>query len=192
MSHELTKGEENHNCRDTCVLRERKKSLFLSMSRPSSIPHGNTGLLKANPQSPLTLKPKPGSPGKAKKGAARRTRTPSSFYLACGRLLLRFSPKEEEADQAESAAKRSLGRKGKRLVHAAGELTEQSTARSGWGDGKEGGRFSPALHHCPGLETGGAALLLRGRRKMGFRGANLNSSAQATGTETPAGENAWE
>lgn len=125
-----------------------------------------------------------------KGAAARRLRTPFSFYLACGRRILGFSPKEEEAGQTESAATRSLGLEGTRLVHAAEELTEQSTARTGWGDGKEGERFTPALHHCLELETGGAVLLFIGRRRMGFRGAYRNSSAKATGTETPAGENA--
>lgn len=170
---------------------------FLSMGCQSSIPNGNHDLLKAHTTPPLILKPKPASPGNAillggwKRGTARRLRTPYSFYLACGRRLLWFSPKEE-AGQAESAATRSLGLERRRLVHAAGELTEQSTARTGWGDGKEGNRFTPALHHWLGQLTGGAVLLLIGRRKMGFRGAYVNSSAKGTGTETPAGENARE
>lgn len=55
--------------------------------------------------------------------------------------------KRRRARQSQQRLERSLGLEGRRLVHAAEELTEQSTARTGWGDGKERERFTPALHH---------------------------------------------
>lgn len=136
-------------------------SPFLEQGLPVQHPKWEHRPCESPPHSRLTLRPKPASPGNAIllgwwKGAARRLRTPSSFYLAGGRRILGFSPKEEEAGQTESAATRSLGLEGTPLVHAAEELTEQSTARTGWGDRKEGERFTPALHHCLELETGGA------------------------------------
>lgn len=90
------------------------------------------------------------------------------MHLACGRRILPwFSPKEE-ADQAESAAKRSLGREGSASTRPENSPNKAHRADRGGETRKKEKRFTPSLHDCPGLETGGAAL--GGRRKMGFRG----------------------
>lgn len=163
---------------------------------PVQHPKGGHRPFGSPPHSPLTVKPKPASQGNAiLRGWWKEEQQGGSGHLSLSTWPAAGGysgsrQKKEEAGQTESAATRSLGLEGTRLVHAAEELTEQSTARTGWGDGKEGERVTPALHHCLELETGGAVLLFTGRRKMGFRGAYLNSSAKATGTETPAGENA--
>lgn len=93
-------------------------------------------------------------------------------------LLLLLGLRQEDTPRVPASGeggpgrqqRNSLGREGARPVHAAGELTEQSAPRSGRGHSERGGKIQPALHHCLGLETGGAAVLLRRRRKIGFRG----------------------
>ncbi|XP_029794635.1 uncharacterized protein LOC115291284 [Suricata suricatta] len=120
--------------------------------------------------------------GLIEEGAARRAQDTSlSTWPAAGGYSPGSRQKRRRTRQSQQRnaalavkAARPRGRRTHRTKHS---------ARTGWGDAKEGKRFTPTLRHCLGLETGGAAL--RGRIKMGFRGANLNSSAKATGTETP-------
>lgn len=101
----------------THVFYMKAGSQFLEHGPPVQHPKRERWPSKSLPPQPppLILKPKP--PGYEillgcwKKEQLRGLKTLSSFYLACGRRILPwFSPKEEEADQAESAAKSSLGR----------------------------------------------------------------------------------
>lgn len=87
------------------------------------------------------------------------------------------------------AGGRPRGRRTHRTKRRADRLEGRGRREEG-GGGKE--KIHPSSSPPPGARDRWSQLLLRGRRKMGFRGAHLNSSAQATGTETPAGEGARE
>lgn len=78
-------------------------------------------------------------------------------------------------------AARPRGRRTHRTKHSADRVGRQERR----------GKIHPSSSPLPGArDRWSRVLLFIGRRKMGFRGAYLNPSAKATGTETPAGENA--
>lgn len=124
-----------------------------------------------------------------KGGAAERLRTPSSFHLACGGILLRFRQKRRRARQSQQRQEALAAKEG-----GSSTRPENSPNKAQRGLGGERGKrekIHPSSSPLPGAGD-------RWSRappyweKMGFRGANLNSSAKATGTETLAGENAQE
>lgn len=148
-----TKGEEDPHCWGHMYpAREQEVRLRSAVCPAGQHPRGARRPLASPPPRPAAAEPGNREvAGRMKGGAARRLRTPSSSHLARGgSRRLRFSPKEEEAGPAPSAATRSLGREGGRAaVHAAGELTEQSAERTGRrdaGGGRRGeGEDSPQL-----------------------------------------------
>lgn len=134
----------------THVFYMKAGSQFLEHGPPVQHPKRERWPSKSLPPQPppLILKPKP--PGYEillgwwKKEQLRGLKTLSSFYLACGRRILPwFSPKEEEADQAVSSEKQPWPRR--QLVHAAGELTEQSIPRGPGREKWKKGKDSPQL-----------------------------------------------
>lgn len=152
-------------------------SQFLEQRPPSKTANRDTSLCKARPRSPPTPKPKPASRDPRRCSAdGRRSGTEGSGCLPPLLGLRREDTPPVLAKRGGGGPGRVSSDKkprpyGRRVVHAAGELPEQSTPRGpGWGAGKEEGRSTPARHHRPGIETGGAALLLRGSGRMGSWG----------------------
>lgn len=109
-----TKGEENQLWGHMCSTGKQEVSFSSRGHRPKR----QTATPAFAKPAPAPLQPRsrsrpPGIRGAARLmegGAAPRALDVFLLYLACGgRTLPRFSPKEEAADQAESAATRSLG-----------------------------------------------------------------------------------
>lgn len=204
-----TKGEESPHCWGHMYpAREQEVRLRSAVCPAGQHPRGARRPLASPPPRPAAAEPEARASLSLREPGGRRADERRRRAEAADTFLFPLGPRREQtppvfakrgggglgtvsSDQKPWPRRREGGRPRGRRTHRTKRRADRLEGR---GRREEGGKkkIHPSSSPPPGARDRWSQLLLRGRRKMGFRGAHLNSSAQATGTETPAGEGARE